>query len=148
MYRDRGRYSDSVTIPTVRATRTFRNDIESGKPRFLLKTLGSSRRASMSGSRSTAASGSQPGLHQRARARRRRRTLLRPAASLHTRSRGIAICEPTPKPELFYDSSCVPGPGNYLGSSRGRDSSILRARKTYNTPAQGVNASCLHAPAT
>ena len=50
MYRDRGRYSDSVTIPTVRATRTFRNDIEGGKPRFLLKTLGSSRRASTSGS--------------------------------------------------------------------------------------------------
>ena len=30
----------------------------------------------------------QPGLHQHARARRRRRTLLRPAASLRTRSRG------------------------------------------------------------
>ena len=36
----------------------------------------------------------QPGLHQRARARRRRRTLLRPAASLRTRSRGIAPPSP------------------------------------------------------
>ena len=35
-----------------------------------------------------------PGLHQRARARRRRRTLLRPAASLRTRSRGIAPPSP------------------------------------------------------
>ena len=130
MYRDRGRYSDSVTIPTVRATRTFRNDIEGGKTRFLLKTLGSSRRASTSGSRSTAASGSQPGLHQRARARRRRRTLLRPAASLHTRSRGIAICE-DPKTRI---DSVYQALGTHLGSSLGRDSSILRARKTYNTP--------------
>ena len=38
----------------------------------------------------------QPGLHQRARARQRRHTLLRPAASLRTRSRGIA--PPTPLP--------------------------------------------------
>ena len=36
----------------------------------------------------------QPGLHQRARARRRQRTLLRPAASLRTRSRGIAPPSP------------------------------------------------------
>ena len=36
----------------------------------------------------------QFGLHQRARARRRRRTLLRPAASLRTRSRGIAPPSP------------------------------------------------------
>jgi hypothetical protein len=45
-----------------------------------------------------------PGLHQRARARRRRRTLLRPAASLRTRSRGIAPRHPSrrapPQPEL------------------------------------------------
>ena len=31
----------------------------------------------------------QPGLHRRARARRRRRTLLRPVASLRPRSRGV-----------------------------------------------------------
>ena len=36
----------------------------------------------------------QFGLHQRARARRRRRTLLRPAPSLRTRSRGIAPPSP------------------------------------------------------
>ena len=36
----------------------------------------------------------QFGLHQRARARRRRRTLLRPAASLRTRSRGVAPPSP------------------------------------------------------
>ena len=36
----------------------------------------------------------QFGLHQRARARRRQRTLLRPTASLRTRSRGIAPRHP------------------------------------------------------
>ena len=36
----------------------------------------------------------EPGLHQRARARRRRRTLLRPVPSLRTRSRGIAPPSP------------------------------------------------------
>ena len=45
---------------------------------------------SLLGSLGAVARRRQPGLHQRARARRRRRTLLRPAASLRTRSRGIA----------------------------------------------------------
>ena len=43
----------------------------------------------------------QPGLHQRARARRRRRALLQPAASLRTRSRHPSQASSVaPKPEL------------------------------------------------
>ena len=70
---------------------------------------GSSRmRTSTPGSRSTASgSSAEPGLHQRARARRRRRTLLRPAASLRTRSRGIAPPTHHPRrPQNRIDYSC------------------------------------------
>ena len=53
---------------------------------------------------------------------------------------------------LVNTAVTIPVPCSWLPraglSTSSLDSSILRARKTYNTPAQGVNASCLHAPAT
>jgi hypothetical protein len=88
----------------------------------------------------------QPGLHQRARARRRRRALLQPAASLRTRSRHPSqAARRGPKTRIDYSFACCKPTVSLCMrqsvSESGRHSSYqltARSRRVAYSPGRGA----------